>query len=83
MMSIPFQPHDLPHTDRSIAVLLAQTMSGQVGVLHATNIRTIARGSMQELLKPMENWTQKEQTLAEVKVFINVMTEVLREALTA
>jgi len=38
---------------------------------------------MQELLKPMENWTQKEQTLAEVKVFINVMTEVLREALTA
>jgi type I restriction enzyme R subunit len=26
--------------------------------------------SLQELLKPMENWTQKEQTQAEVKVFI-------------
>jgi hypothetical protein len=26
--------------------------------------------SLQELLKPMENWTQKEPTQAEVKVFI-------------
>jgi hypothetical protein len=26
--------------------------------------------ALQELLKPMENWTQKEQTQAEVKVFI-------------
>jgi hypothetical protein len=48
MMSIPFQPNDLLHTDRSIAVLLAQTMSGQIDVLNATNIRKIARGSIDD-----------------------------------
>jgi hypothetical protein len=48
MMSILFQPNDLLHTDRSIAVLLAQTMSGQIDVLNATNIRKIARGSIDD-----------------------------------
>jgi len=48
MRSILFQPNDLLHTDRSVAVLLAQTTSGQIDVLHATNIRKIARGSIDD-----------------------------------
>ena len=50
--------------------LLSQS---QVSKADRERLKQASRGllaSLQELLRPMENWTQKEQTQAEVKVFI-------------
>ena len=46
---------------------------GEIGKADRERLKQASKGllaSLQELLKPIENWTQKEQTQAEVKVFI-------------
>jgi type I restriction enzyme R subunit len=46
---------------------------GQISKADRERLKPASKGllaALQELLKPMENWTHKEQTQAEVKVFI-------------
>jgi type I restriction enzyme R subunit len=46
---------------------------GQISKADRERLKQASKGllaALQELLTPMENWTQKEQTQAEVKVFI-------------
>jgi type I restriction enzyme R subunit len=60
----------LSHDELALFDLLSQTQISKADRERLKQASKRLLASLQELLKPMENWTQKEQTQAEVKVFI-------------
>jgi type I restriction enzyme, R subunit len=60
----------LSHDELALFDLLSQTQISKADRERLKQASKRLLASLQELLKPMENWTQKAQTQAEVKVFI-------------
>jgi type I restriction enzyme R subunit len=60
----------LSHDELALFDLRSQTQISKADRKRLKQASKRLLASLQELLKPMENWTQKEQTQAEVKVFI-------------